>query len=52
MTGTILFDPLLPWPVLALLAVVVLGGVILAAMRGLSGWALRGAAGLVIVAAL
>ena len=52
MTGTILFDPLMPWPVLALLAVVVLGGVILAAMRGLSGWALRGAAGLVIVAAL
>ncbi|MFL4469516.1 hypothetical protein ACERZ8_06400 [Tateyamaria armeniaca] len=52
MTGTILFDPLLPWPVLAVLAVVVAGGVLLAVMRGLNGWALRGAAGLVILAAL
>ncbi|WP_299728911.1 hypothetical protein [uncultured Tateyamaria sp.] len=52
MTGTVLFDPLLPWPVLAILGALVLGGVILAAMRGLGGWALRGAAGLVIVAAL
>lgn len=52
MTGTILFDPLLPWPVLAVLAAIVAGGVILAVMRGLSGWALRGAAGLVVLAAL
>lgn len=52
MTGTILFDPLLPWPVLALLAIVVIGGVALALMRGLSGWALRGLAGLVVLAAL
>ncbi|MEO9574426.1 MAG: hypothetical protein ABJ263_09345 [Tateyamaria sp.] len=52
MTGTVLFDPLLPWPVLAILAVVVLGGVVLAVMRGLSGWALRGMAGLVILGAL
>ncbi|MEP4553415.1 MAG: hypothetical protein ABJZ82_06365, partial [Tateyamaria sp.] len=52
MTGTILFDPLLPWPVLAVLAVVVVGGVTLALMRGLSGWALRGLAGLVVLAAL
>lgn len=52
MTGTVLFDPLLPWPVLGLLAAVVLGGVILAVMRGLSGWALRGMAGLVILGAL
>ncbi|MEL6619440.1 MAG: hypothetical protein AAFP16_11225 [Pseudomonadota bacterium] len=52
MTGTVLFDPLLPWPVLGVLAAVVLAGVILAAMRGLSGWALRGMAGLVVLAAL
>lgn len=52
MTGTVLFDPLLPWPVLALLAVVVVGGVTLALMRGLSGWALRGLAGIVVLAAL
>ena len=52
MTGTILFDPLLPWPVLAVLAALVLGGVMLAVTRGLSGWALRGAAGLVVLGAL
>ncbi|WP_299147309.1 hypothetical protein [uncultured Tateyamaria sp.] len=52
MTGTVLFDPLLPWAVLAVLAVLVVGGVVLALMRGLSGWALRGAAGLVVLAAL
>ena len=52
MTGTVLFDPLLPWPMLAVLAALVAGGVILAAMRGLSGWALRGMAGLVVLTAL
>ncbi|MEO0380031.1 MAG: hypothetical protein AAF252_07140 [Pseudomonadota bacterium] len=52
MTGTVLFDPLLPWPILAVLAAVVLGGVLLAVMRGLSGWAMRGVAGLVILGAL
>lgn len=52
MTGTVLFDPLLPWPVLGLLAAVVIGGVLLALMRGLSGWALRGLAGIVVLAAL
>ena len=52
MTGTVLFDPLLPWPILAVLAIVVVGGVGLALMRGLSGWALRGLAGLVVLAAL
>ncbi len=52
MTGTVLFDPLLPWEVLAVLAVLVVGGVILALVRGLSGWALRGLAGLVVLAAL
>ncbi|WP_299684962.1 hypothetical protein [uncultured Tateyamaria sp.] len=52
MTGTVLFDPLVPWPVLIVLAVLVLGGVGLALIRGLSGWALRGLAGLVVLAAL
>jgi hypothetical protein len=52
MTGTVLFDPLVPWLFLAILAAVVLGGVILAFMRGLNGWALRGIAGLVVLAAL
>ncbi len=52
MTGTVIFDPLIPWPVLAIVAGVALGGVILALWRGLSGWALRGLAALVVVAAL
>ena len=52
MIGTVLFDPLLPWSVLAILAVVGIGGVILAFMRGLSGWALRGLSALVVLAAL
>ncbi|MEO0746111.1 MAG: hypothetical protein AAFY49_12260 [Pseudomonadota bacterium] len=52
MTGTVLFDPLLPWPILAVLAILVVSGVGLALMRGLSGWALRGLAGLVVLAAL
>ncbi|HEY9020474.1 MAG TPA: hypothetical protein VIN17_07450 [Paracoccaceae bacterium] len=52
MTGQIIFDPLLPWAVLALLGGVVLVAAILALVRGLSGWALRLMAGLVVLAAL
>ncbi|MEM9869830.1 MAG: hypothetical protein AAF822_01125 [Pseudomonadota bacterium] len=52
MTGTVLLDPLVPWPVLAVLAALALGGVALALVRGLSGWALRGMAALVVIAAL
>jgi len=52
MTGTILFDPLLPWPVLVVLAILVVAGVALAGLRGLNGWALRGMAGLVVLGAL
>ena len=52
MTGTVIFDPLIPWPVLAGLAVLALGGVALALWRGLSGWALRGLAALALLAAL
>ena len=43
-TGTIIFDPLVPWPVLwaAIAFAVVLAGI--AVWRGLSGWWLRGLA--------
>ncbi|WP_238367515.1 hypothetical protein [Mesobacterium pallidum] len=52
MTDAVIFDPMLAWPVLAVLAALVLAGTVLAAWRGLSGWALRGLAGLVILGAL
>ena len=52
MTGTVLFDPLLPWPVLAVVAALAVAGVALALIRGLNGWALRGMAALVVLAAL
>ena len=52
MSTTILFDPLLPWWVIGLLGGVLIIGIALAVMRGLSGWAYRGLAGLVIHAAL
>ncbi|MBO9412044.1 MULTISPECIES: hypothetical protein [unclassified Ruegeria] len=52
MTGTVLFDPLIPWTVLAVVAAIAAAGVALALWRGLSGWALRGLAALVVVAAL
>lgn len=52
MTGQIIFDPLLPWVGLAILGAVVAAAAILALARGLSGWALRLLAGLVVLAAL
>ncbi|WP_170401303.1 hypothetical protein [Ruegeria arenilitoris] len=52
MTGTVIFDPLIPWPVLAAVAAIAIAGVLLALWRGLSGWALRGLAALVVIAAL
>lgn len=52
MTGTLVFDPLLPWWLIAGLAGLLTAGIALALWRGLSGWPLRGLAGLVIVAAL
>ena len=52
MTGTILFDPLVPLWLLGAGGAAALAAVALAAWRGLSGWALRGLAGLVILAAL
>ena len=52
MTGSLLFSPLLPWAVIAVLGVAMLGFIAFAFWRGLSGWALRGLAGLVVVLAL
>ena len=52
MTGSIIFDPLVSFTVLAVLGAVVSMGVILALIRGLRGWALRGCAGLVVLLAL
>ncbi|WP_339818855.1 hypothetical protein [Sulfitobacter dubius] len=52
MTGTVLFDPLIPLPLLIGLGVLAAFGVLLAVWRGLSGWALRGLAAVVVLAAL
>ncbi|MFV0513684.1 MAG: hypothetical protein ACK5MY_08660 [Jhaorihella sp.] len=52
MTGSVIFDPLLPWPFLAGLAALALAGVVLALWRGLSGWALRALAAAAVLAAL
>lgn len=52
MTTSLVFDPLLPWPVLVTLMVLVVLGTGFALLRGLSGWALRGLAGLSILVAL
>jgi hypothetical protein len=52
MTGSVIFDPLIPLPLLVALAVLALLGVALAVWRGLSGWALRGLAAAVVLAAL
>ncbi len=52
MTGTLVFDPLIPWQVLAIVAALALAGVVLALWRGLAGWALRALAALVLLGAL
>ncbi len=52
MTGSIVFDPLLPWVFIAVLAALAALGVALALWRGLQGWALRALAALVVLAAL
>ncbi|MEC3861377.1 hypothetical protein VK792_08775 [Mesobacterium sp. TK19101] len=52
MTSSIVFDPLLPWPLLAVLAVIAALGVLLALWRGLPGWLLRALAAVVLVGAL
>ena len=52
MTQTILFDPLVPWPVIWAAGAVTLAALILGLWKGLSGWALRALAALVLLAAL
>jgi len=52
MTGTVIFDPLVPLWLVAALAVVTAAALVLALRRGLAGWALRGLAALVLIAAL
>ena len=52
MTGTIVFDPLIPWSAFYAVMAVALATVLLAGLRGLSGWGLRMLAAAVIVAAL
>lgn len=52
MTGTVVFDPLIPWPFLMAVAALAVAGTLLAVWRGLSGWALRGLAALVLLGAL
>lgn len=52
MTSTIVFDPLIPMILLAIVAAIALAAVVLAVARGLQGWALRGLAMLVVIAAL
>ena len=52
MTSTILFDPLLPWPIVVICLLVAVAGIGLALWRGLSGWALRALAAIVILIAL
>ncbi|WP_134682190.1 hypothetical protein [Paracoccus ravus] len=46
------FDPLLPWPVIATVALLALVVALWSWWRGLRGWALRGLAGLAAAAAL
>jgi hypothetical protein len=52
MTGSVIFDPLVPLWLIAALGLVVAAGLMLALWRGLSGWAFRAAAGLAVLAAL
>ena len=52
MTATLVYDPLIPLSLLIVVAIIALAGVILALVRGLQGWALRGAAALVVLGAL
>ncbi|MEM6564961.1 MAG: hypothetical protein AAF665_10970 [Pseudomonadota bacterium] len=52
MTSQIVFDPLIPWQFLVAVALLAALGVALAVFRGLNGWALRGLAAVIVLAAL
>ena len=51
-TGAIIFDPLLPWPVLWVAVALAVAFAFVAVWRGLSGWWLRGLALAVLVLAI
>ena len=52
MDAALEFSPLLDWPLLAGLAALSLGAVVLAFVMGAAGWALRGLAALALLTAL
>ena len=52
MTGQVIFDPLVPWEMVAVVAIIALASVVLAGLRGLNGWALRALAAIVVLGAL
>ncbi len=52
MTSTVVFDPLIPWPLLVMVAVIAALTVLLAGLRGLNGWWLRALAAIAVIAAL
>ena len=52
MTSTIVYDPLIPLSMLVTVAVIAGLSVLIAALRGLNGWSLRGLAAAVVLAAL
>ncbi|MFS4581426.1 hypothetical protein [Phaeobacter sp. C3_T13_0] len=52
MTQTILFDPLVPWAMIGLLAALTIAVLFLAIWKRLAGWPLRALAGLVLITAL
>ena len=52
MTGTLIFDPLLPWHILLVLVLLATATVALAIWRGLRGWPFRALGAVVVLAAL
>lgn len=52
MNGSLILDPFLPWPVLAVAGALVAAMIALALWRGLSGWWLRGLTAVVLLTAL
>ncbi len=52
MTGALIFDPLMPWPVIAILALLAVALLGLATARGLAGWLPRGFSAVVLLMAL
>ena len=52
MSGTLIFDPLVPWVIVIAIAVLAALGILLAVWRRLPGWWLRGLAGAILILAL